>query len=1170
MRHTAHIMLGAGAASVLTDIKKYVIKFGEERTDDYFKACLFPQLDPESEACFQFADAVKADESVFVAGIDEMFDIRLGAPYKVPSDNRAEYLKGFFRSLYDTSITINSPGDSATLNLCVYVPLYQLIAWKTVEEFLSAVESIPQSYNVDLFLLPYDLAFLFESENGKLEERITAYANTSKQVLEEILEAKKRYSSLGSLVMLQNCNSDGTSLGLDSDAFVRIAGEYATLSVKHYPELFQPSAQDANRPIHALGLSSLSFDKYYFVQYLLHRSYTYILDRENVAQTEVEVNRVSQIVQGILSQNVNIFSKFYDAEVVPRLNNNVDHGAIISEIGPALEAEMERLTEEFQSYIDRDDLSLPEKKATLAQLIGEDDDLLTGYMFNKRQLVIDDCSREVLDFFVDAHNAICAIKPEEEVIDAAGETHYADPEVDRLKEYAALTPNAKPMPKASELLDELKATKVSMRESTNYIRQKTIELEGLDIRRKDHIESFKRLTSEGFVFEGRTYRLQDDGKEQDLEEEYQPLTKIAESIDLRRDFTEVKDQKEAGGSAAFALVGIFEYILKKNRQPDISLSEAFVSYNVKKSMGADGQYGGDSLYEVVQSLKKDGVCLERYILNQGDFALQEPPVEAYDDAQNRIVLKAKKVKRDLHDIKSALNEGYPVAVSLKIFNSFQPRNGFIDIPSEAEIRNERSGNHAMVICGYNDEARFFVVRNSWGRAFGDKGYCYVPYAYLENDALLNTACIITEIKDTKLKVKGTDQKAVVSFDLTDSNVKSEILTNLIREEKIKLEKLEKELTERSRRFNELFQQLGNNSIRETLCEGTEKRLDWECRNLTREKDKLHRERLNALAAFDKESRRYRWWFWGSMAVVFISYMLTCIICKSLKPLVIKPTLYVYGGVALSSVVFWLVMRRRKRMRQDMDLDYKDKLEHLSQEISKRQRENEIVHLKSHLAGMIIDSLYRLERNLHAKYNGMRSYVGNLKVWRDQEDNMQKMTSMSRAPFLTLVSNECLDRYFEDQKEQLTQGIELSKMFKDKYNVNEEEVVAFKNALKKQLVDHLSLTVGDFSIFKYVTNGEDYPYVSRDYTDINALLQQMDYKSKPFVRLNPTVADAQNINTYCKMMFLPLVQEQDRKAWEETCNSNFRDKPVLYHAESRYKITLIQLKGVSKEEVAILS
>lgn len=1172
MRHTTHIMLGADSASMLKDIKRYVIKYGDQELNDYFKAFLFPELDSSVEASFQGAEPVKADESVFVAGIDEMFDVQLGNPYKVLPDSRSDYLKGFFRTLYDSSITINRPGDSSTLNLCLYVPLYLREYWSVAEEFLLAIEALPQSYNVDLFLLPYDIAFLFEKKDSDLTVKYTAYAKTSKEVLEEVLTAKKKFSKVGSLVMLQNCNSDGTALGLNDDSFVRIAGEYALLSVKHYPEMFQPAAQDPKRPLHALGLSVLSFDKYYFVQYLLHRAYAHILDRENVSQSEVEVNKVSQIVQGVLSQNVNIFSKFYDKEVSPRLNNNLDHTEIISQIGPALKKEITRLTQEFQSYIDDPNLSLPEKKATLAQLLGEDDDLLTGYMFNKRQLVIDDCSREVLDLFVNAHNAICSMTPADVQPgpDAEEEKKARDLEVARIQEYAALTQTPERIRTASEFLDDLKATKVTMRESTNYIRQKTIELEGLDVQRQDHKESFKRLTNDGFVFEGHTYKLQGDTQEIDLDEEYQPLATIAPSIDLRKEFTPVKDQGEMGACSAFALVGIFEYILKKNKQPDIDLSEQFVYYNVRKADGSSRVDAGSSLYDVVQTLMKDGVCQEHLFPYNPESIAKEPPVEAIEDGQTRKVVKAKNVKKNLHDIKSAVAEGYPVAISLRIFNSFHPRRGFIHIPSEKEIQSEQSGNHAMVICGYNDEARFFVVRNSWGRKFGDKGYCYIPYGYVENEALLNGACIITEISDTKLQVKGSDQKAVVSFDLTDSNIKSEILTNLIREEKIKLDKLNKELTDRSRLFNELFQQLGNNGVRETLCDGTKERLDWECRNLTREKNDLHNERLRELDSFDKESRRRRWWFWGSMAVIFLGFVITCIIAKSLEPLIKKPSLWIYGIVAVASVVFWLVMRHRKRERQDMDLDYKSQLEQLSQEISKREREKEITHLKTHLAGMIIDSLYKLGRNLHTKYNGMRSYVGNLKVWREQENESLKMTPLSRDPFLTLISNECLDKYFEDNKEQLTQGLELSKMFKDKYNVQEEEVVKFKNDLKKKLVAMLFKAIDDFSIFKYVTNTEDYPYVGRDYTDIDALLQQMDYKSTPFVRLNPAPAKKEGINTHCKMMFLYAEREQDRKTWEDACSRNFNNEPQSHMTDSPFKITLLQLKGVAPDEVSILN
>ena len=1170
MRHTSHIMLGADSASIIKQIKQYVLKYGSKEADDYFKAFLFSETEPAKETYFQSAQTVPVDESVFVSGIDEMFDVKLSNSYKIPHEQRRDYLCGFFRSLYDESVTINKPGDSSTLNLCIYVPLYIEKYWGTVKEFIAAIQAIPQDYNVDLFLLPYDTAFLFEKKEEKLPERISEFSTTSKIILEEILAAKKSFSCLGSLVMFQNCNANGIALQLDEDAFVRIAGEYALLSVIHYPEMYPPAAQDRERPIHALGLAVLSFDKYYFVQYLLHKAYAYILDREKVYQGEVEVNKVSQIVQGILNQNVKIFSRFYDKEVSPRLNDNMDQAQIISEIGPMLNEKISRLTTEFQSYIDDPDLSLPEKKATLAQLLGEDDDLLTGYMFNKRQLVIDDCSREVLDLFVDAHNAICRMTPEHTPEPDHGNEEKKETEIERIKEYAVLSHGAKEIRTASHLLDDLKATKVQMRESTNYIRQKSIELESLDIQRRDHKESFKRLTSDGFVFEGHTYKLQGEVLEIDLDDEYTPISTLASSVDLRKDFTPVRDQGEMGACSAFALVGIFEYILKKNRQPDIDLSEQYVYFNARKAEGSAKTDAGSSLYGVIQTMKKDGVCLEHLFPYNPDNPSQEHPLEAYKDGQTRTVLRAKNVKKNLHAIKSAIYEGYPVAVSLKIFDSFNPIKGFIRIPSEGEIQNQLSGNHAMVLCGYNDETRFFVVRNSWGVKFGEKGYCFIPYGYIENEILLNGACIITEVSDSKLQVKGSDQKSVFAFDLTDANIKAEILENLIREEKTKLDKLTKELTERSRIFNELFQQLGNNGIRESLSDGTKERLDWECRKLIKKKNTLSQQRLDALNSFDCDSRLYRWWFWGGIAAVIIIYIILCVIDKSISPLFSKTSLYVYGVMAISGIAFWLIMRHRKRERQDLDLDYQDRLNRNAQAISSRQREKDVTHLKTHLAGMIIDSLYKLGRNLNTKYNGMRSYVGNLKVWREQELESLKISPISRAPFLSLLSNKCLDSFFEENKDRLTEGMELSKMFKNRYKVQEEEVVKFKNDLKRNLVEMLFDAIKDFSIFKYVTRGESYPYVGSEFTDTDTLLQQMDYKSTPFVRLNPTVSKADENNTHCKLMFLHFDQEQDRVGWENTCSPNFNNAPVIHTTESPYKITLLQIKGVAKEDVWILN
>ncbi|MGD0362535.1 MAG: C1 family peptidase, partial [Bryobacteraceae bacterium] len=35
-----------------------------------------------------------------------------------------------------------------------------------------------------------------------------------------------------------------------------------------------------------------------------------------------------------------------------------------------------------------------------------------------------------------------------------------------------------------------------------------------------------------------------------------------------------------------------------------------------------------------------------------------------------------------------------------------------------------------VAVGYDDATQQFIVRNSWGDAWGLKGYCMMPYGYL--------------------------------------------------------------------------------------------------------------------------------------------------------------------------------------------------------------------------------------------------------------------------------------------------------------------------------------------------------------------------------------------------------------------------------------------------------
>lgn len=1164
-----HIMLGSNAEQILCNLQEYIVKYGKERSTDFFRAILFDEK-PDGDSIFYEALPVQDDASKFVAGIDNLYSVTTVEKYRIPAASRSEYLKSFFSELYNRQVTINNPGDSSSLHVCFHLQTYDAKHWAIVKEFLGVINEIPQNYNVDLLLLPYDLAYLFEKDVQQLPLRVSEYQLQTKKTINEIIEFNKSQRLIAHAVLLQNCNSSGVALDLVPESFVRIIGEYTLLSLNHYQELYNPSAESEDRLIHALGLSVLSFDKYYFVQYLLHKAYINILDREKVLQEEVDVNKVSQIVQKILKENVEIFTSFYNKSVKERLDRGVHQDEIIAQIHPELQEEIARLTEVFQSFVDDDSLSLPEKKATLAQLLGEDDDLLTGYMFNKRQLVIDDCAREVLDLFVQLNNNLASLYPTKSSEEAeSAEASPEKTEKETIAEYAALSGASKAsVQPASAIIEDVKAIKVRMRESSNYIRHKSEELDGVEVLIKDNKESQKRLTREGFVFEGKTYQLQANVTEIPCSEDYVPKSNLPAKVDLRPFFTPVKDQGAIGSCSAFSIVGIFEYILKRNSINETDLSESFVYYNVRKANNKETEDTGSSLFEVITSITDKGVCHERFCPYTETLDVS-PSQEAYDDALNNKIIKALNVKNSLEDLKSALSEGYPVAISLKIYDSFEPVEGFISRPTSEDMAGE-SGNHAMILCGYSEEEKIFIVRNSWGTRFGDRGYCYIPYSYISDSNLMNVACIITQISDNNLRVGGKDNKTTISFDMSNSQIKAAILKNLIEEEKVNLATLSTKFNAKTVEYNTLTQLLGNNATRDSICEGSIKRLEMETRDLHSSKARVHTERTQQLEAFDKETKVTKWVFWGVVAVILLTFILVCSYSDSVEYVLFNNVSYVvYGIAAMGILLYVLWSKQRKHKRVDLDEDYKHRLDRITDEITKRKKEIDIIHIKTHVAGMIIDSLSKLSKNLQTKYNGMKSYVGNLKVWRAEEEESVKIEPMNREPFLSLISNSCLDSYFDGQKDSITQEIRLSSMFKNQYNIGEEQIVKFKNALKETLIKALWTRLDGFSIYKHVVGEEKYPYVDRRYTDVNDLLQQMDKKSDAFVRKEAVIESRDARNTNCKLLFLSASLESERSKWNELCKHNFQHEPTLCSTNTDDKITLLQIVGMSADEISLL-
>lgn len=110
-------------------------------------------------------------------------------------------------------------------------------------------------------------------------------------------------------------------------------------------------------------------------------------------------------------------------------------------------------------------------------------------------------------------------------------------------------------------------------------------------------------------------------------------------------------------------------------------------------------------------------------------------------------------------MKRSLLVNGPFLAGVKVFKSWfnkkAERSGFIPMPKRNE---ELMGGHAICIVGYDDKLKIFKFKNSWGAAWADQGYGYLPYAYMEkysSDTWSATDLIENPKALVRLRMKNT-------------------------------------------------------------------------------------------------------------------------------------------------------------------------------------------------------------------------------------------------------------------------------------------------------------------------------------------------------------------------------------------------------------------------------
>jgi C1A family cysteine protease len=205
---------------------------------------------------------------------------------------------------------------------------------------------------------------------------------------------------------------------------------------------------------------------------------------------------------------------------------------------------------------------------------------------------------------------------------------------------------------------------------------------------------------------------------------------IPDKVDLRQYCTAVEDQGQLGSCTANATVGAMEFLYRKRDGQSLDLSRLFTYYNSRRMRGTTNQDTGAYISDATASILAFGVCREDVWPYDISTFANEPSQQAYQEAMIHEAIQYARVD-GAEGAVGALASGFPVVFGTRIpercYQEAASNGGVFPMATDAEIMNNQGGGHCMLIVGYDKPKQVFIVRNSWGQDWGDRGYCYIPF-----------------------------------------------------------------------------------------------------------------------------------------------------------------------------------------------------------------------------------------------------------------------------------------------------------------------------------------------------------------------------------------------------------------------------------------------------------
>lgn len=206
-----------------------------------------------------------------------------------------------------------------------------------------------------------------------------------------------------------------------------------------------------------------------------------------------------------------------------------------------------------------------------------------------------------------------------------------------------------------------------------------------------------------------------------------------ESVDLRNKFPPVANQNSFNSCTSHAVGDLMNYFLSEKKKyakwPLFGFSKAYLWYYARQRINRETKNSGAVLRDCFKVITNEG------FVKEADWDFSKPyvaPTFSVKLASKFYKLYLGQLPKyyridTIESAKLCLNDGLPFVFGMPITKEFELlKKGVV---YKHDIEYLQTGLHAMLVVGYNDKG--FIVRNSWGEKWADKGYCLIDFDSFE-------------------------------------------------------------------------------------------------------------------------------------------------------------------------------------------------------------------------------------------------------------------------------------------------------------------------------------------------------------------------------------------------------------------------------------------------------